>query len=107
MNRWKSLQILVALGLLVSACGKEKDRDAEQNNNDGAAHTLPLLDGLAGDADNRELLFFTSTAQGASGLYAYDPSSAEAKAVLIDGDAEFGPAGYPYYAMHAGNLSAD
>ncbi len=107
MNRWKSLQILVALGLLVSACGKEKDRDQEQNNNDGVAHTLPLLDGLAGDADNRELLFFTSTAQGASGLYAYDPSLPEKKAFLIDGDAEFGPAGYPYYAMHGGNLSAD
>lgn len=103
MKHWKSFQILIAIALLVSACDKEKDRD----DGEVVTETLPLLDGLAGDADNRELLFFTSTAAGASGLYAYDPSSPEEKAVLVDGDAEFGSAGYHFYAMHGGNLSVD
>ncbi len=103
MKHWKSLQIIIAIGLLLGACSKEKDR----GDGDTATETLPLLDGLKDDANSRNLLFFTSTAKEGSGLYAYDPSSPDKKSVLVDGDAEFGPAGYPFYAMHGASLSSD
>ncbi|GGX40997.1 hypothetical protein [Saccharospirillum salsuginis] len=92
-----SLALVVALAAGCNSSGGGGD-DGEDGNDGGngsdgggsssvGGDTLPKLNGLTGVPDNDNWLYFTSDADGNSGLFAYNPQLPDDGAVLVDGDA--------------------
>ena len=96
--RAKLLVMIMALALAggtVLACGGEEDEsngdsNASSSNDNGGdddddeGDEIPDLSELAGDADNHDLLFFTSPEPGNSALLAVDPASPEDTPMVVD-----------------------
>jgi hypothetical protein len=80
---------------LLTACGGSGGSDiligddpGDGNNpGDDMGHEMTLLDGLSGDADNHDLLYFTQSAVDAnSGLFSIDPAAPADTPVLVDAE---------------------
>lgn len=79
MKRISFLAMAAAAGML-AACGGGGSGGSSGGGNGGPGNggdeqgdVLPVLSGLAGDADNHDYLYYTATIEGAEGLYAVDP----------------------------------
>ncbi|WP_111657688.1 hypothetical protein [Isoalcanivorax indicus] len=85
MKRIAFLSIMAAAGALV-ACGGGGSGDGSGGPSGGGGQggdTLPVLSGLAGDADNQDYLYYTVAIEGSEGLYAVDPQN-PASPLLVD-----------------------
>src|SRR5690554_4198829 len=81
MQKYSILLAVLTASTFGVSCGGGGGDDSSHG-----ANALPLVEGLQSDADNQRLLYYISTAEGAPGLYAYDPGQPEAGGILVDGD---------------------
>jgi hypothetical protein len=108
----RSLKFSMLLAFVLAA-GCTDDEAPGGGGSGGGSATLPELSALTGDADNHDLLFFTSTVEGSSGLYAVDPADPDASPILLDDAIDLSPtaasAGYDFsfFAMHEATLTDD
>ncbi len=104
-NVWvqRTLSVMVIAGLTTGAvaCG---GGDSDDNDSRGGAIEVPILDGLTGDANNQRRLFFTSSAEGSLGLYAFNPRTPERGAELVDSEIE--PRAFHYNSIHGGTVKS-
>lgn len=84
VQRTLTALLITAITTGVVACGGGSD----ESDLRGGAIELPILDGLEGDANNQRRLFFTSSAEGSQGLYAFNPRTPELGAELVDDQIE-------------------
>lgn len=113
MTRISYLVIMAAAGALV-ACGGGSGggSDGPGGGGDDQGDTLPVLSGLAGDADNHDYLYYTAAFDGGEGLYAVDPQN-PASPQLTDADIAEGLTGpnFDYerlvFPIHEGTITGD
>lgn len=82
--------LLLALVISVTGCGGgggSSGGGGTGPNNQVGGDSLPALDGLASVASNDNWLFYTSNAEGNSGLFGFNPMLPDNGAELIDADA--------------------
>jgi hypothetical protein len=75
------------------------------SNNQGGGDSLPALEGLAGVANNDNWLFYTSNAEGNSGLFGFNPMLPDNGAELIDAQAYLGPNPYVFSGITSADLA--
>ncbi len=78
---------ILAAGLTGCFGGSSSDSGSDGSTG-SAGDSLPHLSGLDSDADNHDLLFFTSPIDNAEGLYAIDPDTPSDPAIEVDTEFE-------------------
>lgn len=103
--------LLLTLTIGVTGCGGGGGSDGGGDPGGGSGpgdqsgDSLPMLDGLSGVANNDNWLFYTSNADGNSGLFGFNPMMPDNGAELIDEDAFLSASPYVFSTIAGADLS--